>query len=254
MRNYSKVILLVAAAVIAQPVQAEYWTIVPPPLQTLGWTNLGIAADTFEKENREKWAAEEEAEHRKSVKNTQPKSKAAPLNVDALKFTLSSKSRTANFQGYTKRLEQIDPATAKALSAEISAPGFLPSVETALAKYNLDSADVGDVFTVWWITMWEISNGIYAEETDPETVRSTKAQIASSLMQTSEFAQMSDMDKQAVADELLMQAMLFSAAAQGAAADPAVARMLRQNAVTAGQQMGLDMNIFKLTKQGFSLR
>jgi hypothetical protein len=109
---------------------------------------------------------------------------------------------------------------------------------------------VADMTTVYWVTAWEASNGIVGRRTDPALVKGARAQIAGTMAAA---AQMSDAQKQEIADMMLLQGVLAEARI-GAAAKAGAAMQTRMSDTIhaeASQILKTDLRQVTLTPAGF---
>ncbi|GEM_PF-1394348 len=123
-----------------------------------------------------------------------------------------------------------------------------------LRDLGLDHQDMADMTTAYWVVAWEASHGIVGRKTDRAIMDGARNQIAGVVGANSALAQMSDAEKQEVADTMLLQALL--AEARMGAADKAGAAMRQRMSDTihaeASQLLGTDLRQVSLTPAGFT--
>lgn len=128
---------------------------------------------------------------------------------------------------------------------------LIATLAPQMAQLGLDTNDMADMTTVYWVTAWEASNGIVGRQTDPALVKGARDQIAKTMASA---AQMTDAQKQGVADMMLLQGLLAEAR-MGAAAKAGVATQQRMSDTIhaeAGRILKTDLRQVALTPAGFA--
>jgi hypothetical protein len=187
---------------------------------------------------------------------TAPAPSAAPTRIDAsaLRFTPSAERSAVNFRRFVdQRRRGTDPRAVASLEAVLADPQFTAKLSQELAKYGLVYDNLADAFAVWWMQSWQTLNG---DLSDPSRAASqaVKAQAARALLASPTFAQAGDAEKQALAEELFLQAAILGASLEQVKADPAQMRRLGQSVRMSAGQAGLDLDAMVLTEAGFAPR
>ncbi len=111
----------------------------------------------------------------------------------------------------------------------------LALVRPELRRMGLDDQDAADMTAFYWITAWEASNGIVGRKTEPAVAKGARDQIAGIMAANPAMAQMSDREKQDIADTMFLQGLLAearmdSAARAGAAVQKQMSDMIHAEA------------------------
>ncbi len=126
----------------------------------------------------------------------------------------------------------------------------MPKLEAELGRFGLRSDNLADAYTVWWINVWHAAHGVTGDPTQA-SVKAVKAQSERAMLATPGLAGGDDAGKQAMAEALLLQAVLIGSAAEQAKADPAQLRQIGDAARRSARGFGLDLDAFTLTDAGF---
>lgn len=146
---------------------------------------------------------------------------------------------------------QADPNGAAELEKLFARPDFFPMLEKEMGRYGLRVDNVADVYTIWWIGLWQASRGLSNDPT-PASIQAVKGQTQRALSTTPAMANADNAAKQELAETLLIRAMLTGAAVEAAKASPDQMKAVSAMALKGGQEAGLDLTKMNLTDQGFS--
>lgn len=137
---------------------------------------------------------------------------------------------------------------------QLFAQDLLTLVRPELRRMELDDQDAADMTAVYWIAAWEASNGIVGRKTEPAMTKGARDQIARLMAANPATAQMSDRDRQDLADTMFLQAILAEARMDSAAkAGPALQRQMSDLIHTeASQILNVDLRKVTLSAAGFS--
>jgi GNAT superfamily N-acetyltransferase len=167
----------------------------------------------------------------------------------SLRYTPSPARRRANLAQFLERARATDPAGAQSLAALFAQGDILERIGAAMAPLNLRVDDLGDAYAVWWITLWQASQGRH-DDPDVATAAAVRAQAAGAMAGIPALAEAPDASRQQLAESLLLQAMLIGAALDQARSPEA----LREAAAAAHQaaaKLGLELRGLRLTRRGF---
>jgi hypothetical protein len=176
--------------------------------------------------------------------------KAAPAaKPQSLKFVPNNTQRKKNIADYVARVAKIAPDYAPQLAAEYADGSVFNQYGLALMGVGLDANDLGDNFTVWWMSAWEASMG-RPVSIAPASFASVREQVGRVLAGKA-FAVMSNVQKQKFSDSLAIQAMILSNQIKQAKADPLIAKQLAVGIKQGAKKLGLDLDAMTLTDKGF---
>ena len=163
----------------------------------------------------------------------------------------SATRRAANIRSFLARARAQDAAAAASLEAAFANIDLFATVDSQLGRYGLRTTNVADVFAAWWVNAWQASQGILNDTPDARTMMAVRRQAMLTLLATPGFAQLSQGQKQDMADEYVLTAVAVDGAiaylAEHPGEVPAYRRAIRQ-AVLA---QGMDLNAMRLTRDGF---
>lgn len=145
-----------------------------------------------------------------------------------------------------------NPAMADALQKAFR-EDLIAQLEPLLRQVGLDPDDMADMTTVYWVNAWEAANGVIGSQPDRALVQGARQQIAGVLAKNPGLAQMTDAQKQDVADTMIIQGLLVDARMQAVAKQPAAQRKQMSDTIAAEAQQLLktDPRAVALTPQGF---
>ncbi|MFC4256544.1 hypothetical protein GRI97_09550 [Altererythrobacter xixiisoli] len=148
-------------------------------------------------------------------------------------------------------------STAPEAAADVErlfAQDIIAMIAPSLRELGLDHQDMADMTTAYWVAAWEASQGIVGRKTDRAIMTGARNQIAGIVRSNPALAQMSDAEKQDVADTMMLQAILIEA--RMGAASKAGGTMPRQMSDTihaeANQLLNTDLRQVTLSPAGFT--
>jgi hypothetical protein len=243
------------ASIAPAVAHAQMTYIMPPPLSTLGYVNGMVFGETWAEENRR--AAEQQAlpfatrAVPRIAPDQRPTPKASPAS---LSFTVSLARRRTTLERIVADYVRINPGAGPELRQQLIESGdFFPNLDQALAPFGYRTTNLADAYSVFWINAWEAANGVTDSQTSRSQAQAVKRQVEEILLAIPQTAQLSDADKQAFSEVLLVQAIMIQTIAQqpreGAQSQAQFQASVRQ----IGISLGFDLDKFKLTQTGFEL-
>lgn len=189
--------------------------------------------------------------HIQKSEERRAQSNNAAVNAD---FSFSSdRGRTQqNLQAFVIRTPNAQ-AKAELQTLIAAQPDIIELIWGAIGPYGLDSHDVADAYTVWWINAW-LASQMRDEDVDRGTVQAVRAQARAALAGAADFSQTGDAERQIYAEALLLQATILDAAVSQAANDPATLRAIASAASQGAINTGIDLSTMTLTPDGFVSR
>lgn len=154
-------------------------------------------------------------------------------------------------EGVRSQSPQAADALEKAFAQDIIA-----QLQPSFRETGLDSNDMADMTTAYWINAWEAANGIVGRKTASALVRGARNQIAGMMAKNPATAGMTDAQKQDVADTMLLQGLMIAVRMKSAAAKgPEVQRQMSDTIAKEAQQVTkTDLRSLALTADGFRPR
>jgi hypothetical protein len=193
-----------------------------------------------------------------SIKDNQAKNSGAratinsPESADILStiYTPSAPRTRTNLHNFVKRTRPHDPAGAAQMEQLFASVDIIGEFGKVMGRVGLNKNNAADAFAVYWINAWSAARG---ESSAPsaEMAQAVAAQASLGLLQSPEFVNATEAQKQEMAEALMIQAALIDAAIELAASDnaqlQAVADAVKQGAAASG----LDLDAMTLTEEGF---
>jgi hypothetical protein len=131
---------------------------------------------------------------------------------------------------------------------------WVSDFRTDANAYGLNGNDVADAMTGYWVRTWMVVNDQPAPSI--EQVHAVNRQIRAGLATNPNFAQMSDAERQEVAELLIYQQSLAYGLYKGAVSTGATEKkqQLQQMVNATMMQSGIDLTQMDLTNSGFQVR
>ena len=169
-------------------------------------------------------------------------------------FTSSPQRTQKNLAEFVEKTRAQNPAGAADLERLLSSMDLIGEVGKAMQGYGLDPHNVADAYTVWWIAAWAVANGVDSPD-DAATYQAVQMQARGALANTSNFANVTDADRQQLAETLMVQAVLLDSVNDDLReTDPATLKQIGANARKGAKDMGVDLDTMVLTREGFKPR
>ena len=175
---------------------------------------------------------------------------APPPSSASLRFTPSTERRAANFRRYLAQRQGGDAASVKQLQALLGDPTLMPRIEAELRRFGLRPDNVADAYTVWWINAWQAAHG---QTGDPSlaSTQAVKVQAERAFLAAPSLALSDEATKQALAEGLLVQAVILAGVTEQVKGDPSQLRVIGDLARQSARRFGLDLDAVALTDAGF---
>ena len=178
----------------------------------------------------------------------QPQQAAPAADPAALTFTVSEELRATHQQQFLDSLRARSPGVADDLAGH----DLIGLIGTAIAPHGLKTDNIADAFTAWLMLNHGLVTGDDSDPT-PAQVEGTRKLTSDALLAMPDLGAASDADKQAMADSLLLQAllnqMMIDALKQ---ANPAGLPAAQDEIRTATRDMGLDLDRLEMTANGLA--
>ena len=176
------------------------------------------------------------------------KSVITPDSVEALHFETSMKRRAINIERFVKEWSKTDPTSAA--NAKPALTAALPQIDQMMRPMGLRANNVADAYTLWWVIAWHAANKQPLEQNN-QLMAAVKQQASNALLSTPKFASFNDVQKQEMAESLLIQAALIDGHIDAAAGNPTQQAALAKAVNQGAKKMGLDLTTMDLTENGF---
>ncbi|MEM8714459.1 MAG: DUF6683 family protein [Cyanobacteria bacterium P01_G01_bin.4] len=223
------------------------WVAIALVLSTGSASAFDTIASDFAFSNLQRELLDRRTAHPESNNLTTPDVQAA------LTFTSVPARTQANLRAFIDRTS--DPrAKAELQNIIVQQPSIMADIARAMqSRYGLDPQNVAHAYTVWWITSWQAVNR-RTDEPNQATILAVSRQVSAALLNTPDFLNTSDAERQEYAEALLMQTLVIGEIALAAEGDPGLQDQLAARAEQAARNNGLAVTQMQLTPNGFVLR
>lgn len=179
--------------------------------------------------------------------------KTAAILVQQLEYLPSLERRQANLSELAEQRQVKHLKGATELEALLSSTQVIEAIEQTIEPYGLGVNNIADAYTLWWITAWQASEGELSK-IDRQTVQAVKRQAMLIWLANPKLAQATDAHKQAIAEALLIQALLTQAAISKAGDDQYAKQVVMEAVRQGAASSGLALEQMQLTAQGFVIK
>jgi hypothetical protein len=178
---------------------------------------------------------------------------APPTNLQALSFQVSPTDRQQNITRFITNLRAADPAAADNWAQVFATNDVFGAIDQAMGKRGLDSTNLADAYAVYWTNAWLGAQG-RTDDVPAAQLIAVRNQAAQALLATPQLMSATNAQKQEIAEGFLIQAALIDASVTQAQASPALLPQVQTAIKQGAQTVGIDLDRFTLTDQGFRLK
>ena len=182
--------------------------------------------------------------------NPQRGEPVALANPVELSFATSPALRKRNFAGFISGIRANNPGSADQLQQLLDGAGFSGKLDARMKAKGLATNNIADAFANYWMSVWLGSRG-QASPVSAAQAQKTQAFAQLMLQDNPALADMDDAAKQAVADNLLIQAGLMDILIAQTQGNSEQLTQLAQMARRGASEWGLDLDAMELTADGF---
>ncbi len=169
----------------------------------------------------------------------------------SLSFKPSMVSRRQNIESFINKNSALNPGSEAEIRSFLTDGDIFKTISNGIAPFGLQTNNLADAYTVWWVSMWEASHGILESSFDRKSAQAVKAQVEINMLSIQKISSSSELDKQKLAEELFMQSALIAAMQAGVSTDEGQKRIVADNARKVALATGLDLDKMTLTEDGF---
>jgi hypothetical protein len=176
-----------------------------------------------------------------------------PTNLQALSFQVSPTDRQQNITRFITKLRATDPAAADNWAQVFATNDVFGAIDQAMGKRGLDSTNLADAYAVYWTNAWLGAQG-RTDDVPAAQLIAVRNQAAQALLATPQLMSATNAQKQEIAEGFLIQAALIDASVAQAQANPTLLPQVQTAIKQGAQTVGIDLDRFMLTDQGFRLK
>ena len=207
---------------------------------------------------KETWAADEcikegvwsvDCSPSTNQKSENPKARST---IADLEFSPSKSLRKKFLDQFVQKTRTTDPVGAEKMQQLFASTDVIGEIGKGIAFLGLETDNVADAYTVYWMTAWEAADGAKTNfDFSRPQAQAVKQQAASALLKTPEFIGATDAVKQEIAEAYLVQAALIQATSDVAKTDPKLKAGFPSAVRKGAKASGLDLDAMTLTSEGF---
>lgn len=190
-------------------------------------------------------AAEEYNAKKKPKPAVQAEVKKGPFD-----FTTSATRRSANYVEMIRKTKAVDASGGDQLERLLAKSDIVEVMGKVYEKIGLRTNNLIDVMAIWQITSWMSANG-FTNDPTLEMAASVKRQVAATAKANSLNFDKDDAKMQKVAENLLVQGIMFVRSVQSAAKNPSAMAAVQNSIKQSAMQGGFDVSTVVLTPEGF---
>ncbi len=213
-------------------------------------TAISIGRDVVNRANFDRIVLE----NSRSTNNSNPnnnnpklsKTSSSSKKLVSLEFKPSAKLRQQNISRFLTKLRANNPSTAQVPSTN----AVMAQIDRSMASVGLKSNNVADAYAVYWTNAWIGSRG-QNEDLPKAQMIAVRNQAANALLLNPKFTSATNIQKQELAEAMILQAIIISAFVNNAKSDPALMEKVKVAISQGAKGMGLDLDRMTLTLQGF---
>lgn len=175
-------------------------------------------------------------------------------NQVAILYTASKSRRTATLTKIVNDFSRLNPEQATFIKGMLLGDGSGDVIERMaplISVYGFRVDNLADAYSIFWITAWQASRGNFDSQSSHEQAQAVKKQVAAAFTSAPQMGKVSDADKQAYAEALLVQATIVSINVGRAKADPSAVPKFREDVREMAEALGVDVDSMDLTPTGF---
>jgi hypothetical protein len=196
------------------------------------------------------WAEQAEREEAQTVRKPTAASPAPQNRAVTLSYAPSKQRTLENLKNFINTRRESNPVGAEQLEQLVASTDVIGMVQQVFSQFGLERNNVASAQTLYWISMWGLANKQH-NAPSLQSVQAVAKQVENGLKNSAEFAAMSNSDKQALAEELMMLTALLDSTSEKAKSDPALAAQAAKASMEGSRKSGLDLDKMTLTENGF---
>lgn len=168
----------------------------------------------------------------------------------ALSFKTSLADRKLIIAQLLQEKKAIDPSAAQDLERFLNHSDVIGQTSKAMASVGLSSNNVADAYAFYWTRAW-LAVHSQNENLPRAQMIAVRNQVASMLSTIPQLTKANNVQKQGLAEFMLIRSALVEAAINSAQSDPALLEKIKMSIAQGAKITGLDIYQITLTAQGF---
>jgi hypothetical protein len=182
--------------------------------------------------------------------NQSVRKQPTPQQFGSLNFTSSRDQQKANWNELVVAVQRIDANQGKALRKLVDSADWNAEYGKLMRKFNLNPQNMGDVFGLWVLAMWQTHNNVQ-EDLTPQQAQTSAEQFRQKFAANPDFVNQTNAQKQKFVDNLMIQTIAMSLAVGAAKNDPSKMPAVQAAAKRNAMDVGVDLETIQWTSTGF---
>lgn len=179
---------------------------------------------------------------------------APVVKPDALNFKVSPAVRQAAIDSFVAQITEGSPEAGGQFSQAFKQTDVFAEIDKQMkSMFGLKPGNLADTWAVYWAYAYQMTR---ASNDDPTRAQMSglRKQMQTLMLAIPAITTLTDARKQEMSDTLLLQVTLFGILSEAYKDDPASFKTFGDGIAQGSQQMGFDLNLLKLTDQGFAVQ
>lgn len=187
-----------------------------------------------------------------AVRQEQSGQAAVRSNAAAsLTFATSLVRRQANVSAFVDQMSVSNPAAGGIMRQAFAQSDPLAQLETIVRPaFGANMNNLADAYAMWLSSNWAAATGYDGNLTRAQ-FQAVRGQMADKLLQMDMLRTMTDADKQQMAEQLFLNALMVEVGIERYKSDPAQRAQFAQGVAASSKAMGFDLEAIILTETGF---
>ncbi|MBX7482745.1 DUF6683 family protein [Qipengyuania qiaonensis] len=215
--------------------------------------DMGLLTNTVSQDHNVKSEQRRAAAGSPTLLSPDPASSAPQLSPSVLRYRPSIEERRDNLASFVEKTRRVDPASAEIMERDFATKDIIGNMERAIAPYGFEITNVSHAYAYWWITAWSAVSDPTVDFSDTQ-VDAVKRQSADAMLAIPQFGELSNAQKQELAEVYLVQAAQIAATVAHHQGDPVQTRAVAEAIKEGASKSGMDLDKMVLTESGFELR
>ncbi|NJM51763.1 MAG: hypothetical protein HC843_13580 [Sphingomonadales bacterium] len=171
----------------------------------------------------------------------------SPVN---LTYTPSSARTRANMQAFIAHARKSGAGQGAQMEQLLGSVDAVGLVGGAMDGMGLDRNNVAHAYAMYWAVYWGLANKVY-DRPSSRAMQAVARQAERGFASSAEFAASSEADKQMMAEELMVNALILDSVSEEAKTNKAVADQMAKASMEGSRKSGLEFDKMTLTEEGF---
>jgi hypothetical protein len=211
-------------------------------------TSISIGRDVINRANFDRIVLENSRSNSNNSKRGVA-SVLAPKSA-SLEFKPSVKFRQQNISRFFAKLSANNSSGVGQTAQLPPANMVIAEIDKSMVNVGLKSNNVADAYAVYWTNAWLGARG-RSDDLPKAQMIAVRNQAANALLLNPKLKSATNIQKQELAEAMILQAVLISATIDSAKADPILMEKVKVAIAQGAKGMGLDLDRMTLTPQGF---